>query len=292
MLQYLQLIKKNMWIANVVFIMAAAYLTAGICTLHIKSRMGATGPGPILDRIDSIQSKKVPITEFNAILSNNIFNSESALRTQFEETQAPSNEISPTNLDLLATMAGRPETSMALISHKNEPGKIEGYRWGEMVGEYQITSIEPRLVRLTKDGTEEVLRMPEQAKPTQVAKSYTGSETLAEGIVKVGEDEYIIDKSLIEDSFENIGKLMRQAKIIPRLKGGKIDGFKILKIKKKSLFSHIGLSNGDIIHQINNKGITGPEDALKLFEIFKTAKSISIDLERGKSKKTLSYTVR
>ena len=181
---------------------------------------------------------------------------------------------------------------MAVISHRNEPGKIEGYRWGEMVGTYQITSIEPRLVRLTKDGQEEVLRMPEQAKPTNASETYKAAETMADGILKVGEGEYLVDKRVIENAFDNIGSLMRMAKIVPRLKGGKIDGFKVLKIKKKSLFNHIGLSNGDIIRQINGKGINGPEDALKLFEIFKTAKSINIDLERGGAKKTLSYTVR
>lgn len=107
------------------------------------------------------------------------------------------------------------------------------------------------------------------------------------------DDLGIDDTTDIDQMYANgIDPIMRSAKVIPRLKDGRIDGFKVLKIKKDSRFEKLGLINGDVILQINDIKMTDPEDALKLFEAFKTAKSITLEIERDGARKTLSYTVR
>ena len=287
-----ELIKKQMWILNLVFVIAMAYLTATGINMRVASEFDSAPRIDLMSRGAGSPQTYPPIENYNIVLERNLFNSAAViLETLTKLASAVGLEVNPTDLDLIGTMAGPPEVSLALISNKNDGNKTDVYRWGDKVGEYTITAIERRLVRLVKEEREEVLKMPGERMAFAIDKSFESSDP-TEGIKQVGEDERVVDRRLIDDSLENFGKLMRQARIIPHLKDGKIDGFKVYRIKKDSLFEKIGLVNGDIIRRVNGSEIEGPEDGLKLFEVFKTAKSITIDMDRNGQKKTLSYTVR
>lgn len=287
-----QLLKKQMWVINVVFVIAVAYLSANAINMRIDDAIDTT-PRIDLASVRSLSSPADPsIEDFNIVLERNVFNSASVLQDTLNKLASKIGlDMSPGNLELIGTMAGRPDISLALISRKSESNKVEVYRWGDKVGEYLITSIERRLVRLEKDDVEEVLKMPDERLAFALNKEFDALD-VAEGIKQVGDDERVVDRRLIEDSLENFGSLMRQARIVPHISGGKIDGFKVYRIKEKSLFKQIGLEDGDIIRRVNGTEIQGPEDGLKLFEVFKTSKSITLDLDRKGQKKTLSYSVR
>lgn len=288
----LQYLKKQIWIINVFFVIASAYLTANMINLHISDKIDTAPKIDLVSRSQDLSSAKIPIEDYDVVLNRNIFNSASVIQEGLKNLAFKLGmNLTLTDLDLIGTMAGAPELSLALISQKSQGNKVEIYRWGSNVGDYIIKSIERRQVLLEKDGAEEILKMPEDRQAFAFNKS-SKVENIADGIKKVGDDEMVVDRSVIDSSFENFGKLMRQARVVPSIEAGKIQGFKIYRIKDKSLFQQIGLLNGDIIHRVNGNEISGPEDALKLFEIFKTAKTITIDLNRKKVKKTLTYTVR
>jgi general secretion pathway protein C len=285
----LQYIKKHLWLINLAFVLCSAYLTANLVNLHLSAKIN------IPPQIDLVSAKidsnaKPAMDDFQVILNRNIFNS-AAVRQQLIDKIKEGLNISTADLDLVGTMAGSPQVSLALIGKRSEGGKVDVYYWGDKIGEYEISMIERRQVHLVKDGTEEILKMPDDRKAFKFNTDIS-IENIADGIKKIGDDEIIVDRRVIESSFDNFGKLMRQARIVPNFKGGKIEGFKVYRIKKDSLFSQIGLINGDVIRRVNGNEIAGPEDGLKLFEIFKTAKSIKIELDRKGAKKTLSYTVR
>lgn len=288
----LQYLKNQIWVINVFFVIAAAYMTANMINLHISDKIDSTPKIDLVSRAQGTSSAKPQISEYEIVLNRNIFNSASVIKASVLEFASKMGvNLSLADLDLIGTMAGPPELSLALISQKSEGNKVEVYRWGDNLGDYILKYIDRKQVTLEKEGVEEILKMPEDRLAFAFNKS-SKVENVADGIKKVGDDEMVVDRSVIDSSFDNFGKLMRQARVVPAIEGGKIQGFKIYRIKDKSLFKQIGLQNGDIIHRVNGNEISGPEDALKLFEIFKTAKTITIDLNRKKAKKTLTYTVR
>jgi len=291
----LQFVKKYFWVINILFIISAAYLSSNAVNMHIASSIGSTPKFELSSKGLAASKTNPALNDFQIVLDRNIFNAQSVLKERFMAALAAAGGVlGVADMELLGTVAGSPLVSLALILKKTGDRAVKAYKWGEKVGDYEIVSIERRLVKLRKEGDQEikVLKMPDEPSAPLIANRTTNAEDIAEGITKVNDDEMIIDRSVVDKSFDNFSKLMRQARIIPNLKGGKIDGFKIYRIKDKSLFKQIGLQNGDIIHRVNGNEIEGPEDALKLFEIFKTARSISIDLDRKGAKKTLSYSIR
>jgi general secretion pathway protein C len=287
-----QLVKKNLWVANILFVIATAYLTANAINMHVRARVDTTPRIDISPRELAALGNTVPIENYNSIINRNIFNSASVLKDILNTLKGAAGfDVNATDLELIGTMAGPPKISLALIAKKTEGNKVDVYRIGDKVGEYELTAIERRLVRLFKEGQEEVLKLPDDGKKLASAAPFT-TENVADGIKKIGEDERVVDRRVIDSTFENFGKLMRQARIVPHMQSGKIDGFKVYRIKDNSLYKQIGLEDGDIIKRVNGSSIEGPEDGLKLFEVFKTAKSITLDLERKGAKKTLSYSVR
>ncbi len=87
-------------------------------------------------------------------------------------------------------------------------------------------------------------------------------------------------------------QLLTKARIIPNFKDGKPDGFRIFAIAKDSLFSKIGLQNGDILSRINNVDVKNPQNFMKVLEQLKDESSINIDLVRSNQKQTFSYDIR
>lgn len=82
-----------------------------------------------------------------------------------------------------------------------------------------------------------------------------------------------------------------QARIVPSFKNGEANGFKLFAIRPNSLYSKLGIQNGDIIHKINGFAINSPDKALEIYQKLKSARSIDIELtRRGKSKK-LNYGI-
>lgn len=291
---FYQLLQKHLWVVSVIFVIFSAYLCANGLNMILRSKIDTAPKIDLAKRGSDLGVIAKPsIEEYNIVMERNVFNSASVMRETLSKiAEKIGIDINPGNLALLGTMAGPPEVSLALIANRGDGNKVDVYRIGESVGDYEVTSIERKLVRLLKDEKEEVLRMPEEGALAALLKPSL-IETVADGIKKIGEGEMVVDKSVIDGSFENFGKLMRQARIMPHMsKDGQIDGFKVYRIKENSLYKKIGLEDGDIIQRVNGTEIKGPEDGLKLFEIFKTSRSISLDLERKGKKTTLSYSIR
>ena len=290
---FLHVVKKQLWVLDILFVVLAAYLTANAINMHVREKIDVQQKIDLAAKSGRVPAARPGLEDYQVVLDRNIFNSASALKARLKK--AVDNlgiDITSADLQLLGTIAGRPRVSLALIAQKSKGNQVKVYTIGENVGNYTVSSIEPRLVRLDKEGQEEILRMPTD--PSELAKINTDFEAtqVADGIRQISDDTIQVDRNLVEDSFENMGKLMRQARVMPHLKNGKIDGFKVYRIKENSLYKKIGLVNGDIIKRVNGMEIQGPEDGLKLFDIFKNSKSISLDLERNGKRKTINYRVQ
>ena len=113
-----------------------------------------------------------------------------------------------------------------------------------------------------------------------------------ETVRQVAEDKWIVDSRELEDGSTNMSKLMTQIRVVPNFTDGQPDGFKIFAIRPGSLFSKIGLQNGDVLKRINGVEIQGPEQAFEAYQKLKDETSIQIDLVRRNENKTFSYEVR
>ena len=125
--------------------------------------------------------------------------------------------------------------------------------------------------------------------PFMSKKHLTGAED--EGgleVKKIGNNQYVIQRADLMKLTGNLNSLARQARIIPARKES---GFKIFSIKRNSLYSKIGVVNGDIIKSINGIELSSPDKALEAYSRLQSASKISIDIKRRGQSETLEYTI-
>lgn len=115
---------------------------------------------------------------------------------------------------------------------------------------------------------------------------------LDEGIKKNGENSYEIDRNLVDKVLANPMSVARGARIVPSVKNGKANGFKLYAIRPSSVYAKIGLRNGDTIHAINGFELTTPDKALEVYTKVKESNNLSVSVTRRGKPVNLDYSIR
>jgi len=113
-----------------------------------------------------------------------------------------------------------------------------------------------------------------------------------DGSVKqLSENQYVVSKSEINSALTNLSDLATKARIVPSFKNGVANGFKLFSIVPDSLYSKIGIQNGDVIHRINGYEMNSPDKALEIYQKLRDANRIEIELERRGDTVRKSYSI-
>lgn len=112
------------------------------------------------------------------------------------------------------------------------------------------------------------------------------------GVKKINDNTYEIDRSLVDRVLANPMGVAKGARLVPAVKNGKPDGFKLYAIRPNSVYAKLGLQNGDTLQSINNFELTSVDKALEVYTKLREASSLEVDiLRRGKQEK-LKYSIR
>lgn len=114
----------------------------------------------------------------------------------------------------------------------------------------------------------------------------------AQGIRKLDEDTYEIDRALVVRLFTEPGLLGSGVRIVPSIQDGKPNGLKLYAIRPGSACAHLGLSNGDTLHWLNGFPLFPADKALEVLVHLRDASSFELELTRRGKPRTLGYTVR
>jgi general secretion pathway protein C len=83
-----------------------------------------------------------------------------------------------------------------------------------------------------------------------------------------------------------------QARMVPVYKDGVAHGLKLFAIRSDSLYTKVGIQNGDVIKRINGFDLNRPEKALEIYSKLKDSNRIDIEIERNGSLLRKTYNVR
>jgi general secretion pathway protein C len=111
------------------------------------------------------------------------------------------------------------------------------------------------------------------------------------GVTKLSETDYRIERAEVDRVLANLNEVAMQARVVPSSKNGKPNGFRMFAIKPGSIYSKIGLQNGDTIQKINGFEMNGVDRALEVFAKLREATSLVVDIQRRGETKTLSYVI-
>lgn len=286
--------------ADMVNLVVGSYLEASIAIPSKDNRSPRSGVIPA-----AIKGRGL---EYDSIVEGNIFNSD--LRFKKPEpvrpVEAPPKIIpvprTPLDFTLVGTIVGR-ASSFAIIEN-NRTKEQSLYRVGHILeGGAKITDVERNRVVILRGEDKEILEVayiPNQKgqRGRQLMLSATPPVPAAPapsrsgGVRQVSKDQWVLDRQEIDGAISNLPQLLTKARIIPNFSNGKPDGFRIFAISKGSLYSKIGLHNGDILHRVNGIEVKDPKNFLQVFEQLKDESQITVDLVRRNEKETFNYEIR
>ena len=118
------------------------------------------------------------------------------------------------------------------------------------------------------------------ARPIGVATPEPPGAT-GDAVKKLADNRYEVKKSYIEQTLSNLNTVATQARIVPSFKNGVANGFKLFSIQPNSLYSAIGVENGDVIQRINGYEMNSPDKALEVYQKLRESPHITIEIERN-----------
>lgn len=107
-------------------------------------------------------------------------------------------------------------------------------------------------------------------------------------VKRVGQNSYSISREELTKATTNLNTLAMEARIVPDRQE---NGFKVFSIRPGSLYTKIGIENGDVIKSINGIELSSPDKALEAYQRLRNTDKISLDIVRRGKKETLEYNV-
>ncbi len=308
------ILKRYVWVFNLVLLAAIAYLLA----LNVNAKIKGEVTSPNAEASQNFfptentrkrTDKKIPLTNYEIIVKRNIFGlSNPAASSEVVSANPDSLPESSLNLILLGTKMNSDDTSVAIIKNEDN-SKVNGYKSGEKIDIILSETVELvdikncRAVIKRSSSKQETIKCKNLSDIASVSGTEKKSSMQSSGskqintkssdndinkqISKLSDNEYEVDRDLLEDLLSDPTQIVQQARVIPQS-----DGLRFFGIRSNSLFWKIGIKNGDTLHRINNVELNDIERALGVFEELRDQNSFTIDFTRAGQKYTYEYTVK
>lgn len=232
----------------------------------------------------SVPDVAAPIAGRSSDVDTSIFASRNlfaAMREVVIEEDPPplsrSCERSSLNARLVATVVSiDPDRSVAVF------GADEAYYRGDLLMDRaKIVQIGSREVRVDHEGRCETFTFDEEVAPQ-----------LAAAVVIEESSTRIIPRSELDAALADLNRMATDARIVPFVKDGVPQGFRLFSIRPGSLYTRLGLQNADVIQRVNNHDLSDPAVAYETYLKLKDASTISVDLIRSGQPVTLRFELR
>lgn len=310
------LVKKYFWVVPILVAVGSSALAAqGVS--HILEGVFLSDSAE-LSEIEPVEPRRQPARAVRSksgttVAVRNMFCSECV-----PEEPTPEDEAAPVDpnavpitslpLQLLATNVARNEQhSFATIRNTSTASQGAYWKSYEIPGAGKVERIGGGYVDFHNSGTNRLERISllevARAAPPPVARpapppARTGepqdelTAMLDEGINKLSEDSYQVDRGLVNSMLANPMSVARGARIVPSVKDGQPNGFKLYAIRPNSVYAKLGMRNGDTISSVNGFDLSSPDKALEVYTKVREASNLSVSVIRRGKPMTLNYNIR
>lgn len=192
---------------------------------------------------------------------------------------------------LVSTAMAVPERFSLCQITNQDSNETSVYAIGEAFLGARIYQIEKERVLIENNGKNEYIDNSAAAAPNLGVSPVPAVPAGGEGVKVVSENQYVVAKREIDNALTNLSDLATKARIVPSFKNGVSNGFKLFSIVPDSLYSKIGVQNGDVIRKINGYEMNSPDKALEIYQKLRDATRIEIELERRGENIRKTYSI-
>jgi general secretion pathway protein C len=168
------------------------------------------------------------------------------------------------------------------------------YAIGDKFMGARLYAVERDRVLLDNDGRNEYIDNSAAAPPNlgfaAMPQAVQGTAQ-SNDVRQLSENQYVLAKTTVNGALSDLSQLATQARIVPSFKNGVANGFKLFSIVPDSLYSKIGIQNGDVIRRINGYEMNSPDKALEIYQKLRDANRIEVEIERRGETIRKSYSI-
>lgn len=230
-----------------------------------------------------LQAKNSYMPKYQRVDFKNMLDSPSSSKVK-TNTKKTSDGINITNM-VLKGLYGKGESGFAILALKSSAKKTSLVSVGEIFSGYKLKTILNDGVVFTKLGKEYVLKI-QHSKITKSSKN-----SFVKPVVDRDERIRSVNRKDINSYASHPKKLWRDISIVEVKDGGKIKGFKVTNVKRRSKMEKLGLKKGDIIIRANNIEMTSYREALGIYKNINKLDTIQIVVLRNNQEKELVYEI-
>ena len=299
------LIKRYFWVIGAVVIMVCAVFAAKATGHVIEAKfLGDPAHAPKVTAV--ARPSEAPKTERSKdgtqLATRNMFCSECTPSVS-APIDSSSIQLTQLPLALLATNIGVDEKSSWATLINNDSQMQGAYTLGDVIpgATGKITAIRYKYVDFENNNRIERIMLVGAAPVTTVstaepAKTDENKDdfqaAIDNGIKKIDETTFEIDKALVDKVTANPMAFMKGARIVPSMKNGKPDGIKLYAIRPTSPYAKLGLTNGDTLQSINGFELTSVDKGLEIYTKLREATSLEVEIVRRGKPTTLKYQIK
>lgn len=295
-------IRKYFWAVNLCFVALAALLAAKTVNLFLEAAIAPAPSAPTARSVGRTVTRELPaaldLVKLSQLTNLPLPSPEAEAAEQAKPDMSAEPVRTSLRVKLLGTLlSSAPGWSIGSVLDLNNQ-KASTVMVGDRVQNAEVLSIERDRVIIANNGRREYIGA-EPGDGAPVPPPVATTRPLAEpggpvgaGIKALDENNYEIPRNEVDRALANLNDLAMQARIVPAFKDGQAEGFKLFSIRPDSLYSKIGIVNGDVIKRINGFEMNSPEKALEVYTKLKDANRIDIELDRNGSTLRKTYNVR
>jgi general secretion pathway protein C len=102
----------------------------------------------------------------------------------------------------------------------------------------------------------------------------------------------VVDRREVELAMSDLPKLLSQARAVPNMTNGAVNGYRLDYIAPASFYEKIGVQTGDVLQRVNGVDIRDPSTMLNLLQQLKNEQIVKLDVVRNNQRSTITYELR
>jgi general secretion pathway protein C len=284
--------RRYLTIINYLLITCAVYFSVDAFYKTAVARLQIAHPQLTAEETSIVQDGEAvrPLSYYHAINERNLFNLKGD-EPQKEEAKLDVEELKQTELQLKlwGTVIGGEGDSYAVIEDAKDRSQ-NLYKVDDQVQNAVIKEIHREKVVLMVNNDYEILEM-EKMESGPAVRSASPRQQEIQREIQPDSSNISLKREKIEEAVGNLNTLMKQVRIRPHFKDGKPDGLTLSGVRSGSIFSDMGLRNGDVIVGVDGQKIESVDDALSLYQNLQSANNVQVQIRRRGRLQNIDYQV-
>lgn len=236
---------------------------------------------------------------YNTVISRNVFNSEGTIPEALTAAGgAKEEELPPVPSSLPLGLAGtivftNPEKSLANIEVRGKNQVLPFIVGQDIEGLATLKKVERGKIIFRNNNNNRMEYIEMKLQGQKLSFNVSQGSGAKSDVQQVAPNKFEVKRSDLQKYLNDMSSILQQASSIPRRgANGEIECYKLVAIQPGSVYTQLGLQNGDCIKAVNGEKVDSPAKAMELYNALKTSNQIKISRERDGRDDDVDYSIK